>query len=142
MITRYAPTERFRNLDRFSQMMDELFGGGDALSTPWTPVVDVKESATQLTFVVELPGLAKEDVDVEVLGDMLTISGRRELKAEERREEFVRIERSYGSFKRSFRFDIPVQPEDAVARFEGGVLTVVVPKVKAVAPRKVAIDKG
>jgi len=142
LITRYAPMERFRNLDRFSQMMDDLFGHADGLQAPWAPVVDVKENEKELTFMVELPGLVEKDIDVEVLGDLLTISGKRELKAEERREDYVRIERSYGTFKRSFSLDVPVKPEDAVARFESGVLTVIVPKVKAIAPRKVTIRKA
>lgn len=142
MITRYAPTQRFRNLDRFSQMMEDLFESAPIANVPWAPVVDVKENEKELTFVVELPGLAREDVDVEVVGDMLTISGRRELEAEERREEFVRVERSYGAFQRSFMLDVPVNPDEAKAQFENGVLTVSVPKVEAVAPRKVAIHNA
>lgn len=135
MITRW-PTERLQSFERFSKMMDDVFGGtGDV----WMPVVDVKETPTELVFVAELPGLLEKDVEVELNGDVLTIRGLRELIREENKDDYVRIERNYGSFKRSFTIDIPVKPDAIQANFKHGLLTVTVPKVENRPAHKIPI---
>lgn len=138
MITRW-PGERLRSFDRFNQMMED-FINGDELRTSWSPLVDVKETAKELTFEVELPGLQEKDVNVELIGDTLTISGSRETQSEEKKDEYVRIERSYGSFRRSFTLDIPVKREEINATFKNGLLTVTVPKAENRPTQKIAIE--
>lgn len=104
---------------------DETGEGGD-----WTfnPVVDVEQQERQYEITVELPGVAMNDINVEMKEDMLVISGSKERKRTTGKGEQQRSERVYGSFQRSFRL-----PEDALedqinARFADGVLTVSIPR--------------
>ena len=143
MSTVIAPIERYRTFDRFNKLVEDMLGGATGLMpmVPWSPAVDVKRTAKELTFNVELPGLEQKDVEVEVDRDVLTIFGRREMKKEERREDYVRIERHYGNFQRSFTLDGPVKPEEVVATFKNGVLSVTVPRIAPAEPKKVLINK-
>lgn len=141
MITRYTPFARFRELDRFGKMMDEMFGGpSDEVRGTWMPAVDIKETADSLKFVAELPGMEEEKIDIELVGDVLTLRGEREFSKDENRDDYVRLERSYGVFQRSFTIDIPVDREKVEASYEHGVLTVTVPKAPGVVGRKVPIN--
>ena len=137
MITRW-PGERLRSFDRFSKMMEEMIGA-DEFRGAWSPVVDIKETPKELTFVAELPGMLEKDVEVELTGDVLTIRGTREFNTEEKKDDFVRIERSYGSFQRSFTLDIPVKQEEILASFKSGLLTVTVPKAESRLARKIEV---
>lgn len=93
----------------------------------WFPQVDVFEENQQLVTRVDLPGMKKEDVTVEVADDQLTISGERRSEAEEKRENFYRCERGYGSFFRSVPLPEGVKPDDVKATFTDGVLEVRMP---------------
>jgi len=140
MITRYRPTDnRFRTFDRLSRMMDEFFGDETEVRSGWMPSVDVKETDQALTFFIEVPGIRQEDIEVELVGDVLTIRGKREFAQEEQRESFVRIERSYGSFQRSFTIGVPVKADEIDAGYRDGVLTVTVPKADEVKPRRIEV---
>ncbi|GIV02263.1 MAG: molecular chaperone [Fimbriimonadales bacterium] len=140
MITRYRPFDnRLRTFDRLSRMMDEFFGDETEVRSGWMPSVDVKETDQALTFYVEVPGMRQEDIDVELVGDVLTIRGKREFSDEEKRDDYVRIERSYGSFQRSFTIGVPVKADEISATYRDGILTVVVPKADEVKPRKIEV---
>lgn len=130
--------ERLR-FDTFSRMMDDVFGTPAILGMTWTPTVDVKETDKELTFKVELPGLSLDDVNVELNGEVLTISGKREFSKEEKREDYVRIERNYGSFRRAFNVGA-VKPESIKASFKDGILSVTVPQVKAISPARIPVS--
>jgi HSP20 family protein len=95
-----------------------------------SPSVDVFEERDEVVVKAELPGMSKEDIDVKVTDDVVTISG--EKKKEERIEKknYYRIERSYGSFTRSFRLPTEVQTEKASAKFKEGVLEIRIPKTE------------
>lgn len=139
MITRW-PGERPRAFDRFNRMMEEVFST-DEFRMGWSPVVDVKETPKELTFVAELPGLMEKDVTIELVGNVLTINGVREFDHEEKKDDYVRIERSYGAFQRSFTLDIPVRHEEIHATFKNGLLTVTVPKLENRPTKKIEINK-
>lgn len=140
MITRYRPIDnRFRTFDRLSRLMDEFFGDETEVRSGWMPSVDVKETDQALTFYVEVPGMRQEDIEVELVGDVLTIRGKREFAEEEQRDNFVRVERSYGSFQRSFTIGVPVKADEIDASYRDGVLTVTVPKADEVKPRRIAV---
>src|SRR5689334_18567685 len=135
MITRWAP-ERLHSFERFSKMMEDVFGGTNEV---WTPVVDVKETPGEIVFVAELPGMQMKDVEVEFNGDILTIRGTREFHQEDNKEDYVRLERSYGTFLRSFTIDGSVKPEAIHASFQNGLLTVTLPKAANRPSRKIPI---
>lgn len=137
--------------DLFRGRMDRLFN--QMLSGPWAPVlteevanrgflpaVDIRETPEQLTLVAELPGLDKNDVQITIENQVLTISGERNFQKETKDETCHRIERSYGSFTRSFTLPTQLKTDKVEAKFDKGVLTVVVPKAEETKPRKVTID--
>jgi HSP20 family protein len=139
MITNLAPIDRFRSFENFNKMMEDMFSG---FTAGWTPTVDVKETDKEMTFVCELPGMNEKDVDVELRENLLTIRGKREFSKEERREDYVRRERSYGTFQRSFSLDTSVQADQIKAVFKDGLLTVTIPKVEMPLPQKVEVQRG
>ncbi len=137
-LTRWAP-ERLRAFDRFNKMMEDMFSMGEEYRGIWTPVVDVRETNTEYIFMAELPGISQKDIEVELNGDVLTIHGSREFAKDEKKEEYVRVERAFGTFSRSFTLDVPVKADKIVASYKDGILIVHVPKAEGVLPKKITI---
>jgi HSP20 family protein len=133
-----TPTPLFPT-ERFNSLLEDLF---DLPMHPamWVPAVDIRESDSEYKFLIEAPGMNKEDLDIEVVGDMLTIKGKREDFTEEKNEQFIRRERKFGRFVRSFKLDAPVKPEDVKADYIQGVLTVTVPKVALKTPQRIPVN--
>jgi len=112
--------------------MDELFhnrlasvlGGEGLQSAAWSPVVDIEESAEAYTIRAELPGLSKEKVKVTVENGALTLSGERDLERRVETKTFHRVERSHGTFTRSFTLPDDVDPESVAANFKDGLLEI------------------
>ena len=111
-------------------------------SGAWAPVIDVFEKDNRLITKVDLPGMKKEDVKVEVTEGHLAISGERKREAEEKKDDFYRCEREYGSFYRAVPLPEGVKLEDVKATFADGVLEVSVPLPTKAEPkvRKVEIQ--
>ncbi|HUF76084.1 MAG TPA: Hsp20 family protein [Longimicrobiales bacterium] len=140
----YAP---WRELDEVSNRLARLFddaslrrGNGGM----WTPPVTVAETADELIFTAELPGLSEENVSIDLENDVLTISGE---KTEERTEgdeerNYHVWERSYGSFRRSFSLPRAVSAAEATARFDRGILEIRLPKAAEAKGRKIEISKS
>jgi HSP20 family protein len=105
----------------------------------WLPAVDVRETDNEFVFVAELPGLAKDDVSIEIEDKVLTISGERSFEGKEDNPNYHRIERSYGTFSRGFSLPQEVDQEKVTANFNNGLLTISIPKTEAVKPRKIEI---
>jgi HSP20 family protein len=119
------------------------FRGFDTMirKVDFTPRVDVTDNNGTLTFHVELPGMSKEDVKISITdGNILTIRG--EKKREEKSEEknFLRIERSWGSFTRSFALPDNLDTDKVNAEFENGVLNVAIPKREPSKPKELEIN--
>lgn len=110
----------------------------------WTPGIDVFERDGRLVTRVDLPGVKKEDVKVEVADGHLSISGERKSEAEEKNDQYYRVERQYGSFSRTVPLPKGVKLDDVKATFADGVLEVSVPlpAAPAAAVRKVEIETG
>jgi HSP20 family protein len=104
----------------------------------WAPAIDVSESDGAYLVTVELPGAKREDLSLEVSHDVLTIRGEKKSEREEKNEKRHYVERSYGSFSRSFTLAANADAERVKATFKDGVLTVEVPKTEA--PKPKAID--
>jgi len=105
----------------------------------WVPAIDVYEDAESLQFHVELPGLKPEEIDVELKGDTLTIKGERKFENEEKKSGYVRVERAYGKFQRSFTLGVPINADGLKATCKNGVLEVIVPKAEAIKPKKALV---
>ena len=102
-------------------------GAANANGAAWSPGIDVFEKDNRLITKVDLPGLKKEDVKVELTDNHLVISGERKTEAEEKRDDFYRCEREYGSFYRAVPLPPGVKPEEVKASFADGVLEVSMP---------------
>lgn len=106
----------------------------------WSPSVDVYEDQDNIVIRVDLPGVKQEDIDVQLNGDVLTIRGERKFEDEQRRDNYVRIERQYGAFQRSFTIGVPVEEEKVRATYRNGILELTIPKAEAVKPKKVQVS--
>jgi HSP20 family protein len=95
-----------------------------------SPSVDVFEEGDEVVVKAELPGISKEDIDVKVTDDVVTISGEKKKEEKIEKKNYYRMERSYGSFTRSFRLPTEVQTEKASAKFKEGILEIRIPKTE------------
>ena len=105
----------------------------------WSPPVDVFEDADGITLKVELPEVEAKDVDIQVEGNQLTVKGERKLEREDKREGYHRIERTYGTFARTFTLPPTVDAEHITAESRDGVLRVFLPKKAETKPRQIKI---
>jgi HSP20 family protein len=128
----------FRSPVRFSRLLQGPMGAELSRET-WAPAMDVAESADQYVATLEMPGASKDDVSVELHDNVLTIKGEKRDEREEQGEHRHVVERSFGSFSRSFRLPADAS-ENVQASFRDGVLTVSVLKHEERKPRVVAIE--
>ncbi len=108
----------------------------------WTPVVDVLEDQDEIVVRAELPGLKQEDIHIELTADSLSLTGERRLPDEDKKENYVRMERPYGRFQRSFSIGVPVKLDEVRASYTDGVLEVRLPKSEEIKPKKVEVSVG
>ena len=143
--------EPVRELSSLQNEMNRLFttffdtpttGNGDAPVRRWIPPMDHVETDEHFVLKADLPGLGEGDVSIEVEDNVLTVSGERKAEHEDKREGYVRVERSYGAFRRSLTLPEGIDPEAVTASFDNGVLEVRIPKPEERKPRRVAIQVG
>jgi len=131
--------------DEMNRFFDRFFG-----RTPmrrvrrgeefFSPLVDLYETPSELVAKVELPGMKKEEIEVSVVGDTLTLKGERKRESEVKEENFYRMERSYGTFQRSLTLPNPVDASKVKATYKDGILEVRVPKAEEAKPKLIKID--
>lgn len=107
--------------------------------TAWTPSIDIEEDDREYLLRAELPGMKKEEVKVKVEGGTLSISGEREQEKEEKDKKYLRVERTYGAFVRSFALPEAVLPEKLSAEFKDGVLNIHLPKDESAKPKAIEV---
>jgi HSP20 family protein len=129
--------------ERLSKAFDEgslIRRGEEELGlTGWRPAVDVFEGDDSYVIKAELPEVKREDVKIHLENNRLTISGERRMENEENRHNYHRIERTYGSFSRSFALPSDILPDQIKASFNDGMLKVTVPKTETAKPRTIEI---
>ena len=141
----------FRELENMNDRLNRMFVGNRTPTRPggepskdsmtlvdWSPSVDVAETAEEFQLKAELPEVKKEDVKVSVENGVLRIEGQRHQEKEEKGKRFHRVERSYGSFLRTFSLPDNVDDKSVRAEFKDGVLNVRLPKM--VTPKEKAIE--
>jgi HSP20 family protein len=130
--------------DRINRLFEDAFPRSENVDSTrtydWHPVVDIYKIDHGIVIQIELPGVRKEDITVEVKDNMLTIKGSRQRAAPVATADFYRRERSFGTFGRSFNLQYPVNPEKIKARFKDGVLEVQLPPPEEDAPRQVTVN--
>lgn len=134
MLVRWDP---FEEMNRLS---DHFFGGRGLAKQPFRVAVDIREEGDAFYVDAEVPGLAAKDVKVDVEKNILTISGERKVEKEESEGSYRRVERSYGSFSRSFTLPETVNADAIHADLKNGVLTLRLPKVEAPKPRAIRVN--
>jgi HSP20 family protein len=120
--------------DAVTRMMSE-----PRTSRPWSPAVDIVETEDELIVKADLPDVRLEDIDVRVENGTLSLKGERKFEKELADKGYHRIERSYGSFMRSFSVPSSVDTEKVSADYKSGVLTVTLPKKEAAKPKQVKV---
>jgi HSP20 family protein len=131
--------------DRINRLFEDAFPKGQSSEdevrlSAWRPVVDIYATEAAVVFKVELPGVKKENISVEVKDNVLTIRGERVDDSNVAPDDFYRRERIFGTFSRSFSLQHAVDPERIKARFKEGVLEVQIPKLETEPPRQVAVS--
>lgn len=106
----------------------------------WVPPLEMFEKEDKFTVRAELPGMKREEIDVSVVGDTMTIKGERKAETEVKEEDYYCCERSYGSFLRSINLPSAVDSKKIEASYEHGVLEVTLPKAPEIRPKKVEIS--
>ncbi len=143
-IVRSDPFRDLFNLqDQLFRTFDSAYHGRDRdeaqMTATWSPLVDVYEDADGITLKAELPEVDAKDVDIQLEGNTLTLRGERKLENEEKRDGYHRIERTYGSFSRSFTLPNTVDAEHVTAESKDGVLRIHLPKKAETRPRQIKV---
>ena len=145
-IVRFDP---FRDLASMQDRINRIFGEAylhnsddDVLNRgDWRPPVDIYENDQhEIVLRAELPGLKREDLDIRVENNTLTLRGERKHDAEVKQESYHRVERAYGAFSRSFSLPTTVNPEGVTATFADGVLTITLPMREEAKPRQIQVQ--
>ena len=143
-IVRYDP---FRDLRSLQEEVNRLFTGNMARSFDeegiargsWSPSVDIYENKDQIVLEAELPGMKREDFDLSVENNTITLRGERHFEKKDDSDNYHRVERAYGSFTRSFTLPNTVTAEGATAEYTNGVLRVTLPKREDTKARRIEI---
>jgi len=148
LVRRWDP---FRDLEVFrrevDKLIDSVFGtarrrtaeGDEAVQFDWEPDVDIYEDEDKFVVSLDVPGMDEKDIEVKVEDDTLYIRGERKLEHEEKKKNYHRIERCYGSFMRAFELPGNVDAGKAEAKLDKGVLTITLPKKEEAKPKAIDI---
>lgn len=128
--------------DQMNRFLEDAFlrRASDSSLTTWAPEVDIHETGDALVLEADLPGMEEKDLDVRVEDNTLTIRGERKFEKKVSEENYLRVERSFGSFSRSFSLPQTFDAESVKADYRNGVLTIRVPKREEAKPRQVKVN--
>jgi HSP20 family protein len=144
MISRWEPFRGLPTLnERFNRLFSDTLLGGqaeDSALTTWAPAVDIYETPNELVVKADLPDLNEKDIDVRMENNLLTIRGERKFEKNISEDNYLRVERSYGAFSRSFSLPNTLKAEAIQAEYKNGVLTVKLPKREEAKPRQVKVQ--
>lgn len=143
-LTRWDP---FRGLSSVQEQMNRMFEdsffrgwGDDSAITRWSPAVDIYETAGELVIKADLPDINEKDLDIRIENNTLTIRGDRKFENTVSEDNYLRVERAYGSFTRSFSLPNTVDTEAIQADYRNGVLTVKLPKREEAKPKQIKVS--
>jgi HSP20 family protein len=142
-IARFEPVRGFATLqDQVNRLFSESFRthSEESALTAWAPAVDIYETPNELVVKADLPDVNEKDIDIRIENNLLTIRGERKVEKSVSEENFLRVERTYGSFSRSFSLPNTVNAEAIGADYKNGVLTVTLPKREESKPRQIKVN--
>jgi HSP20 family protein len=143
-IVRWDPARELDTLQTEFNRLFDVFSGSrpDARTHRWLPAMDLVESGENLVLRADLPGMKRDDVEIEVKENVLTIAGERRTDNEEKADGYYRVERASGRFSRSLTLPEGIDADAITADFTDGVLEVRIPKPEERKPHRVAIGPG
>jgi len=136
------PSDLFGIQREMNRMFDSFFRGSrdeDYSLSAWIPAVDIAEHDNEYVVKLELPGVNKEDVKITLESNILTIQGDKKQEKETKKENYHRVERSYGAFQRSFTLPTTVKSDKIDAVYKEGVLTISLPKAEEAKPKQIEV---
>ena len=142
-ITRYRDPFEMDSIfgRRFSDIVDDLFNDAVTVRNNWfTPSIDVSETDKNYEVQVQLPGMNKDDITVNLEDRVLSISGERKFKDEQKEKTYHKVETRYGSFRRSFQLPDNIDPESVNASYQDGVLTITIDKSSEKVEKRIEIS--
>jgi HSP20 family protein len=146
MRTTLSRFEPFRGVSSLQGQINRLFSEAfdrstdEANLTAWAPAVDIYETEHELVVKADLPDVKPGDLDIRIENNMLTIRGERKFEKKVNEENYLRVERAYGSFSRSFALANTVNTEAIKADYQDGVLTLVIPKREEAKPKQIKVN--
>jgi HSP20 family protein len=144
-LTRWEPFRGANSLEQINRLFNDVFerkGGEESSLTAWAPAVDIYENEHELVVKADLPEVDPKDLDIRVENNILTIRGERKFEKKVNEENYLRVERSYGSFARSFTLANTVNSEAIKADYQNGVLSLSIPKKEEAKPKQIKVNVG
>ena len=138
----------FRGTTTLQEQINRVYGDGvgntaeESNLTPWAPAVDIFETEHELVVKADLPEVNPQDLDIRVENNILTIRGERKFENKVNEENYLRVERAYGSFSRSFSLANSVKSDAIKADYQDGVLTLSIPKREEAKPKLIKVNVG
>ena len=142
-LTRWEPYRGATTLqDQVNRLFNDVFErqGGDSSLTAWAPAVDIYETEYELVVKADLPEVDPKDLDIRVENNILTIRGERKFEKKVEEQNYLRVERAYGSFARSFTLANTVNSDAIKADYQNGVLTLTIPKKEEAKPKQIKVN--
>ena len=144
-LTRFEPFSAAGSLqEQINRVFNDVLGRGreESTLTIWAPPVDIFETEHELIVKADLPDIDPKDLDIRVENNILTIRGERKFEKKVEEKNYLRVERAYGSFSRSFSLANTVDAEAIKADYENGVLSLSIPKREEAKPRQIKVNIG
>lgn len=145
VVTRWEPLKDLMALqERMNKLFDETFSRGaqDVDAGAWSPLVDIIEQGDEIIIKMEIAEVDQKGIDIKVDGNAMTIKGERTLEEGTKREDYLRLERPYGTFSRSFSLPTTVDLGKVKASHRDGILRVVLPKKEETKPKQIKVEVG
>ena len=142
-IARWEPFRAVTTLqDQINRLFNDTFErtGDESNLSAWAPAVDIYETEQELVVKADLPDVDPKDLDIRVENNILTIRGDRKFEKKVNEENYLRVERSYGSFARSFTLANTVDSDAIKAEYQNGVLTLSIPKKEEAKPKQIKVN--
>jgi len=144
ILSRFEPRGASTLQDQINRVFNEVLerGADESNLTSWAPAVDIFETEHELVVKADLPDVDPKDLDIRVENNILTIRGERKFEKKVSEDKYLRVERAYGSFSRSFSLANTVNAEAIKADYQNGVLTLTVPKREEAKPKQIKVNVG
>ena len=140
-LLKYSPFADVDDMPGFRQMQDTLSRFlSEPSSRPWTPAVDILETENELVLKMDVPEVELKDVDIRLENQTLTVKGERKFENRQDSKAYHRIERSYGTFARSFTLPDTLDTDKVRADYKNGVLNITLPKKEVAKPRTIKVE--